>query len=74
MIRFSHAPQNAVALHLALPPQRRLRAPSRLPTLAGPGWWARLLALLEPAAARARREARAHRRSAQVLALPSRLR
>lgn len=74
MNRFSHAPQSAVALHLALPPQRRLRAPSKLPTLSGPAWWRRLLALFEPAAARARREAREQRRSAQVLPLPSRFR
>ena len=74
MTRFSHAPQHAVALQFALPPQRRLRAPTPLPTLAGPQWWQRLLALFEPAAARARREARVPRHSAKVLPLPSRFR
>lgn len=74
MHRFSHAPQHAIALHLAVPPLRRLRAPSPLPTLAAPNWWQRLLALFEPAAARERREARAARHSAQVLALPGRAR
>ncbi|MBX3604918.1 MAG: hypothetical protein KF788_06590 [Piscinibacter sp.] len=69
MIRFSHAPQSAVALRLALPPLRRLRAPSRLPTLAAPSLWSRLLAVLEPAAARERRETR---RAAVVLTLPRR--
>lgn len=69
MTRFSHAPQSAVALHLALPPLRRLRAPTKLPTLAAPTLWSRLLALLEPAAARERRETR---QAAVVLTLPRR--
>jgi hypothetical protein len=69
MIRYSHAPQSAIAFHLAMPPQRRLRAPSKLPTLAAPTLWSRLLALLEPAAARERRETR---QAAVVLTLPRR--
>ena len=48
------------ALRFALPPQRRLGAPSRLPTLTPTrlSLWQRLLALLEPAPARQRRERR----------------
>lgn len=70
MFRISHAPL-PFALHPALPRTRRLPAPRPLPTLAGPNWWARLLALFEPAAARVRRE---RRHSAVVLPLPGRLR
>lgn len=71
MIRFSHAPQPAVALQLAVPPLRRLRAPTKLPTLAAPSLWSRVLALLEPAAARERRETR---QAAVVMTLPRRFR
>jgi hypothetical protein len=71
MIRFSHAPQSAIAMRLAMPPLRRLRAPTKLPTLAAPTLWSRVLALLEPAAARERRETR---QAAVVLALPRRFR
>jgi hypothetical protein len=69
MIHFSHAPQSAIAAQLALPPLRRLRAPTKLPTLAAPSLWSRVLALLEPAAARERRETR---EAAVVLRLPRR--
>jgi hypothetical protein len=69
MIHFSHAPQPAIAAQLALPPLRRLRAPTKLPTLAAPSLWSRVLALLEPAAARERRETR---EAAVVLTLPRR--
>lgn len=54
------------AHRFALPPRRRLPAPSKLPTLAvpRPSLWAGLLAFLEPAPARERRE-----RAAVVLPL-----
>lgn len=60
MFRFVPATPTPASIRFALPPQRRLGRPSRLPTLAAPRatLWSRLLALLEPAAARERRERR----------------
>jgi hypothetical protein len=60
MLRPAHASLPAASLRFSLPPQRRLRPPTRLPTLAPvrTSLWSRLLALLEPAPARERRERR----------------